>query len=62
MRNGWKAKLMIEASHQYGEDGLADVRYNVYVNDEDLQDHAFEQLKDLHGPIGMVTQQEGTEK
>ena len=62
MKNGWKEKLMIEASHQYGEDGLADVRYNVYVNGEALQDLTFEQLKDLHGAIGMVIHQEGTEK
>ena len=61
-KNGWKEPLMIEASHQYGEEGLADVRYNVFVNGEALQALTFDQLKDLHGAIGMVIQQEGTEK
>lgn len=61
-KNGWKEPLMIEASYQYGEEGLADVRYNVFVNGEALQDLTFEQLKDLHGAIGMVIQQEAPDK
>ena len=61
-KNGWKEKLMIEASHQYGEEGLADVRYSVFVNGEALQDLTFDQLRDLHGAIGMVIQQEAPDK
>ncbi len=60
--NAWKEKLMIEASHQYTEDGLAEVRYNVFVNGEALQDLTIEQLRDLHGAIGMVIQQEETKE
>ena len=60
--NAWKEKLMIEASHQYTEDGLTEVRYNVFVNGEALQDLTIEQLRDLHGAIGMVIQQGETKK
>ena len=60
--NAWKEKLMIEASHQYTEDGLAEVRYNVFVNGEALQDLTIVQLRDLHGAIGMVIQQEETKE
>ena len=60
--NAWKEKLMIEASRQYTEDGPAEVRYNVFVNGEALQDLTIEQLRDLHGAIGMVIQQEPTMK
>ena len=58
-KNGWKEPLMIEASYQYSEEGLAAVRYNVFVNGEALQDLTFDELRDLHGAIGMVIQQEG---
>ena len=60
--NAWKEKLMIEASHQYTEDGLAEVRYNVFVNGEALQDLTIEELRDLHGAIGMVIHQEETKE
>ena len=60
--SAWKEKLMIEASHQYTEDGLAEVRYTVFVNGEALQDLTIEELRDLHGAIGMVIQQEETKK
>lgn len=61
-KNGWKEPLMVEASHQYNTEGLAEVRYNVFVNGEALQDLTIDQLRDLHGAIGMVIQQEGTDK
>ena len=60
--NAWKEKLMTEASHQYTEDGLAEVRYNVFVNGEALQDLTIEELRDLHGAIGMVIHQEETKE
>ena len=60
--NAWKEKLMIEASHQYTEDGLAEVRYNVFVNGEALQDLTIEELRDLHGAIAMVIHQEETKE
>lgn len=61
-KNGWKEQLMIEASYQYNTEGLAEVRYNVFVNGEALQDLTFDQLRDLHGAIALVIQQEAPDK